>query len=328
MVRISFIVIGRNEGWKLTKCLDSIYNAVSNLKMNDYEVIYVDSQSTDDSMERAARYKDRTELRILQLVEECNAAIGRNAGVLESKGETLCFLDGDMEINPVFLKEYVLNNSSNEIFISGQLENNYYDSNWNFLKAENLFQTKKLNIYDTTNGGAFIISRSLWELVKGMRTKFDRSQDVDLNYRLVKKGYKIFRYEMIYAKHHTIQYNYNTSLKKEFKYLRVYLFRGLLIRENIFNYKIWKRNFRINYTLFFLILTILSALIFQIWWLVIPYLILVIFRALIQVRNFKNVIRIRIFRIIFKYFYQDITGLLGMLFFFPVEKKINYVEIS
>jgi len=39
---ISFIVIGKNEGWKLTKCFESIFNTVAYNQVMNYELIYVD----------------------------------------------------------------------------------------------------------------------------------------------------------------------------------------------------------------------------------------------------------------------------------------------
>ncbi len=54
---ISFIIIGRNEGWKLTKCLESVMRAIKFNRLSNYEVFYVDSKSTDDSIHRAKRFK-------------------------------------------------------------------------------------------------------------------------------------------------------------------------------------------------------------------------------------------------------------------------------
>ena len=53
---ISFIIIGKNEGWRLEKCLQSIVSIVKQDKIVDYEIIYVDSRSTDDSIELAKQY--------------------------------------------------------------------------------------------------------------------------------------------------------------------------------------------------------------------------------------------------------------------------------
>ena len=53
---ITFVVIGKNEGWKLKLCFDSILNVVQQDEINDYEVVYVDSRSSDDSVALAKTY--------------------------------------------------------------------------------------------------------------------------------------------------------------------------------------------------------------------------------------------------------------------------------
>ena len=50
---VSVVVIGRNEGQRLAKCLESIRQAEA---VAIGEVIYVDSASTDGSAELASRY--------------------------------------------------------------------------------------------------------------------------------------------------------------------------------------------------------------------------------------------------------------------------------
>ena len=97
---ISFIVIGRNEGWKLTKCFESIYDTINYNKLINYEIIYVDSASTDDSIDRA---KNFNEVKIYIITGKFNAAIARNIGAKEAKGDVFFFIDGDMEILPDFL---------------------------------------------------------------------------------------------------------------------------------------------------------------------------------------------------------------------------------
>ena len=48
---ICFIIIGRNEGHKLVSCINSIKRTVDANNMGDYEVIYVDSKSTDNRID-------------------------------------------------------------------------------------------------------------------------------------------------------------------------------------------------------------------------------------------------------------------------------------
>ena len=121
---ISFIIIGRNEGWKLTKCLASVFETIDHNKLTSWEVIYVDSNSADDSIDRAKAF---VKTKIFKITGFYNAAIARNIGVEESVGETLFFIDGDMEIRPDFLPlVYNEKDGLKHSFVSGQLKNFNY----------------------------------------------------------------------------------------------------------------------------------------------------------------------------------------------------------
>lgn len=94
---ISIVVIGRNEGQRLLRCLESI-RSIRNIGGN-LEVIYVDSCSTDDSRELAANCGARV------IALECprpTAAMGRNAGWRNAKADLVLFLDGDTILHPDF----------------------------------------------------------------------------------------------------------------------------------------------------------------------------------------------------------------------------------
>ena len=53
MLEVSVVVIGRNEGPRLGRCLQSVKEA--NWAGLTHELIYVDSQSTDDSVAMASQ---------------------------------------------------------------------------------------------------------------------------------------------------------------------------------------------------------------------------------------------------------------------------------
>lgn len=322
---ITFIVIGLNEGWKLTKCIDSIYNEIQNYKHQKFEVIYIDSQSDDDSIARALKYPD---LKVFQITGKCNPAIARNIGAVESKGNLLFFLDGDMELCQGFLEEAINLYKLNYRFISGQIRELFYNRNREYLGDRMIFSNQKLNTFNLTNGGAFVIDKALWKSAGGMRTKYARSQDIDLNYRLVMKGFPIFRSERIIVKHHTIQYNFDIKLTEELKNFSKYLFRGVLIRDHILNYKIFLRNARINYSLFvFIISAILSGFLRNALFTLI-YFSLVVFRSARQYIKFKQVLKSGYFKFLLRYVYQDITGIIGLFFYYPTDKPLSYKEIQ
>ena len=95
---LSVVVIGRNEGERLSACLRSVCSA----KHADYtlELIYVDSDSTDDSVERAEQLGARV---IKVKPERPSAATGRNAGWHAATGDFVLFLDGDTVLDSHFL---------------------------------------------------------------------------------------------------------------------------------------------------------------------------------------------------------------------------------
>ena len=162
---ISFIIIGRNEGWKLSNCLESVYNTVSQNSIIEYEVIYVDSKSSDDSIKRAEKLKG---VKIINLDGDINAAIARNVGAKEAKGDVLFFLDGDMVIEPSIFPLFYSNEYGLEYpFMSGNFDNYFYDQSWNFLyKDSGMKLLEDKNMY--TVGGLFFIERKLWNKVSGM----------------------------------------------------------------------------------------------------------------------------------------------------------------
>ena len=97
-LRVSVVVIGRNEGLRLTRCLDS----VREIRMPDgtIELIYVDSASTDNSVEQAKSFG--AQVIIVDPRRPC-AAIGRNAGWRAARGSIVLFLDGDTVLAPDFV---------------------------------------------------------------------------------------------------------------------------------------------------------------------------------------------------------------------------------
>jgi GT2 family glycosyltransferase len=90
MNRLGIVVIGRNEGDRLRRCLAS-------LRGTDARIVYVDSGSTDDSVSFASSCGVETVS--LDLSAPFTAARGRNAGVdaLREGGlpELIQFVDGD-----------------------------------------------------------------------------------------------------------------------------------------------------------------------------------------------------------------------------------------
>jgi len=98
MLSISVVVIGRNEGQRLARCLESI-RRTPGFDTSRTELIYVDSASKDGSPELAASHGARV---IVLNAQRTTAALGRNAGWRAARGEFILFLDGDTILHPGF----------------------------------------------------------------------------------------------------------------------------------------------------------------------------------------------------------------------------------
>ncbi|PZP18651.1 MAG: glycosyl transferase, partial [Kocuria rhizophila] len=92
--RIDAVVIGRNEGERLVRCLDSL--TAAGLR----RVVYVDSGSTDGSV--AAAEARGAQVVLLDTAQPFTAARARNAGAaaLPAGGDYIQFVDGDCALDP------------------------------------------------------------------------------------------------------------------------------------------------------------------------------------------------------------------------------------
>lgn len=312
---ISFIVIGKNEGWRLTKCLTSIHAVIKEDSIVDYEILFVDSKSTDDSVERAQLFAD---VKVFEITGECNAAIARNIGAMEAKGDILFFIDGDMEILPGFLPQIIkVDGKLLYPFISGIFEDHVYDEDWKFIEIKRRYKLLENmpDSYENTTGGLFIIENKLWKSVKGMDTRFKRSQDLDLGLRLASKNNPLLRKSALLANHHTISY---LNSKRKNDYLNYMVYSGLLARKHIFNPSYWKLLVRTQYTSIVLFVSLLTILISPLFLAV--YLFLLFFRA--YKISFKS--ESTYFDSLKVLFTRDGLILLVFFFYYPKSKRTVY----
>jgi glycosyltransferase involved in cell wall biosynthesis len=317
---ISFIVIGKNEGKTLGMTFRSIREYVKYNNLKAYEIIYVDSQSTDDSIEIA---KSFNEVKVFEITGEVNPAIGRNIGALEAKGDVFIFLDADMEIEATFHSVAFPNGKLEYPFISGQLKNIFYNKEWKKVDENYLFANLQKDHYYPTTGGYFIITKELWFSVGGMDTRFKRSQDMDLGLRLAKNGVLLLRKKELFVKHHTVHYLTNARMWKM-------LFNGnqsytvsLLYRKHLFNKYIYKLIMRQNYTMVLLFLVILLSIFISPYMLSI-YFIAIVFRGLLQKRVKEDA---GIVEQIIHLFLRDLFSLVAIFCFFPKEKALKYEKV-
>lgn len=313
---ISFIVIGKNEGAFLGKCLSSIHNIASAYSFLQYEIIYVDSGSSDNSLTIAKNYNAKS----YTIEGKSNAAIARNVGARNASGQDLIFLDGDMELQLEFFA--IIVNSSSELiynYLSGDIFNIYYTSDYKRV-GDGFYYGKQLTkdrFYPYT-GGFICIKKKIWDSVGGMREKYRRSQDLDFGFRLAKNNILLLRKKELGVIHNTISYYDSKRTIKIFKN-NDFGYLAMLYRDHIFNKHIIFYLLRTDYSLLLLFLLTLVSLLFLNPLILLPYLFMNVFRAIRHTKKDGSDFFIGLLSLC----YKDIQLFFSFFFFFPV--KNNYL---
>jgi GT2 family glycosyltransferase len=189
MVDMGVVIIGRNEGQRLVRCLESVLGAASS-------VVYVDSGSTDGSAARArALGADVVEL---DMSRPFTAALARNAGwrrlvQVAPQATTVHFLDGDCEVVPGWLsaahealashpERAVVCGRRRERFPDASAFNRQCEIEWNAASGE-----------IRSCGGDALMRLDALAAVGGYRDSLIAGEEPELCVRLRGAGWKIWR---------------------------------------------------------------------------------------------------------------------------------------
>ncbi len=192
---LSVVIIGRNEGARLSRCLGSVRAATATLR--DVEILYVDSQSTDDSVERARAFGAR----VLPLpAGPLAAARGRNAGWRAASAAAVLFLDGDTVLAPDFVgralpllqddRLAVVCGQRRELHPRASLYQLVLDLDW----IGPVGDTEAC-------GGDALIRRTALEEVLGYDEALIAGEEPELCARLRQRGYRIHRLDTVITWH-------------------------------------------------------------------------------------------------------------------------------
>lgn len=102
MPKVSVIIPVYNTEKYLRKCLDSVCNQT----LSDIEIICIDDCSTDNSLNILKEYAAKDErIKLIEFKENKGAAVARNTGIYEAKGEYIGFVDSDDYIDLDFYEK-------------------------------------------------------------------------------------------------------------------------------------------------------------------------------------------------------------------------------
>lgn len=205
------IVIGRNEGERLRR-------AFASLPLAEVAVLYVDSGSTDGSVELA--HSLGIETHCLDPSRPFSAARARVEGAMRLMSnnpymEFVHFLDGDCTLKKSWLTNAIqfLELNKDVGIVCGKLEEEAPErSIYNRLSA---IKWKAVQIGEINScGGIFLIRRSVYEAVEGFNPLLMTGEEAELCVRVREKGYKVFRLNEYMARHDTDLVNFEDWWKR------------------------------------------------------------------------------------------------------------------
>ncbi|MBU2958942.1 glycosyltransferase [Paracoccus sp. 1_MG-2023] len=192
---IDAVAIGRNEGDRLLRCLDSL------LAAGLRHVVYVDSGSTDGSI-AAAEARGVTVVR-LDMNLPFTAARARNAGVeaLPADGEFVQFVDGDCSLDPgwigkasAFLKDNpavaAVCGRRREIAPEASIYNRLIDREWDTPPGR-----------ARSCGGDVLMRRDALAAAGGFDPRLIAGEEPELCVRLRQGGWQIWRLDAEMTRH-------------------------------------------------------------------------------------------------------------------------------
>lgn len=162
-----------------TKFINRIFDSILSQTYSNYEVIFINDGSTDESLNILNELKDKYSF--IKVIDQKNKgrSESRNVGVENSIGEYLTFLDQDDYISNDFLEKLINNIKDNDILLSGfnrvddkkiikanipsTCEWSYYKycATWGKLYRSDFFKNNKLKFYEISGEDIYIFLNAI-----------------------------------------------------------------------------------------------------------------------------------------------------------------------
>ena len=193
--KVSIIIVNYNGKELLQKCLDSLLK----VNYNNFEIILVDNNSTDGTVELVT--KNYPSLIIIKLDSNKGFAEPNNVAAKISKGKYLLFLNNDTVVTPNFISEMVkVMETDKKIAVCQSLllkPDGSVDSSGDFIDHLGVVYNSKTKIDEirevsSARGASMLVRSDIFEKLDGFDQKFFVTfEDVDLCWRSWILGYRV-----------------------------------------------------------------------------------------------------------------------------------------
>lgn len=163
----------------------------------DWELVFVDNCSSDDTREIVERFRDRLpSLRLVDAKERRGISYALNRGVAESRGSSIVFCNDDDEVAPGWLSAMGDALRSHGV-VAGRLEHERYNSGWMLAvrgrpQSQGLPEWGFLPYLPFAFGAALGVRRELHDAIGGFDEEiYPAAEDLDYSWRLQLAGAEI-----------------------------------------------------------------------------------------------------------------------------------------
>lgn len=207
---ISVIIPCYNGAATIEKCLTAVLAS----KYSNFEVIVVDDCSEDDSVAIIKQFP----CRLIALEKRTGAAMARNIGAEQSRGDILFFTDADCVLEKDTLATAAISIASSglDTIVGGTYTKKPYDQGF-FNSFQSIFihysETKNCANPDYLATHGLVITRALFKKSGGFPADFmPILEDVEFSHRMKKRGY-----QLRITPHLLVRHIFNYSLSKSIR---------------------------------------------------------------------------------------------------------------
>lgn len=199
-IDLTVCVIGRNEAANLPACADSL--GVLRAAGLRVETIFVDSASTDRSVEMAMRHF--AVVLELEASNQMNAGAARAVGTAEATGRWMLYLDGDMRLRAEFMPQLLnlVAGAPAAEGLAGQTRNVYPDGSTDLM----LLVGNRPGLPCKAFGGAVLLRRDVVLAAGNWAPNLFSNEESELYSRLLQRSARILWTETPMVDHVTAKY--------------------------------------------------------------------------------------------------------------------------
>lgn len=195
-VDVSAVVVTRNEEGNITGSLESVFRSLDGARrdglLSSYEVLLVDSASTDQTVSLASEFP----VTILRLRRDwpLSTAAGRATGARHARGRLLFFVDGDYRIDETWVTGALelLQDPS----IGGVCGYDLEDVSGATMLAKRWAEAQSRTLPETTHVDSIatgFVRREAYDAVGGIHPYLRGAEDRDLGLRMTAAGWRVLR---------------------------------------------------------------------------------------------------------------------------------------